>query len=218
MAAHHEVPSPDGEDSLPDGFMAGAGAAAVKKAKKQKKKKLGSNRGIETLFRSVYHVHMNLTTLADTKANFLISVNSLIMLLVAVHGLNYVDHKAFLYPVGIVFFACIGSIIFAVLSARPRVRKEKSPHDDESGKRMNLLFFGDYTQLPKDRFIGELEEALQATTTTYPLMMADLYEMGQVLDKKFRLLRFAYGFLLYGLPVGMVLFLVIQAMVITGRL
>ena len=43
------------------------------------KKGLGTNRGVETLFRSAYRVQMDLTGLADNKANIMISVNSIMM-------------------------------------------------------------------------------------------------------------------------------------------
>ena len=39
----------------------------------------GSNRGIETMFRSAYRVQMELTSLADNKANMMISINGIII-------------------------------------------------------------------------------------------------------------------------------------------
>jgi hypothetical protein len=41
-------------------------------------------------------------------------------------------------------------------------------------------------------------------------MAADIYDMGKVLERKFERLQTAYGYLLYGLPIGLVLFLTIQ--------
>jgi len=48
-------------------------------AYKKKKKGLGSTRGVETLFRSAYRVQMELTSLADNKANMMISINGIII-------------------------------------------------------------------------------------------------------------------------------------------
>ncbi len=42
-------------------------------------KTLGTNRGIETMFRSAYRVQMDLTGLADNKANMMISINGIII-------------------------------------------------------------------------------------------------------------------------------------------
>ena len=39
----------------------------------------GSARGVETMFRNVYRVQMDLTSLADNKANMMISINGIII-------------------------------------------------------------------------------------------------------------------------------------------
>ena len=43
------------------------------------KQALGTSRGIETMFRSAYRVQMDLTSLADNKANMMISINGIII-------------------------------------------------------------------------------------------------------------------------------------------
>ena len=55
------------------------GDATKKKKGKKKDSGLGSSRGIETMFRTSYRVHQDLVSLADTKANIMISVNGLII-------------------------------------------------------------------------------------------------------------------------------------------
>ena len=175
-----------------------------------KKKKLGTNRGIETLFRNTYRVHVELSALADSKANFLISVNSIVMVLIVSHGMEYVTHRALLLPVGIVMATCIGSMIFAVLVARPRIAKLKGAGIHSEKIDTNLLFFGSFTGLTKEEYITGLSETMKDGELLYPTMMADIYEMGKVLQKKFARLQSAYGFLLYGMPVGVIIFLIMQ--------
>ena len=89
-------------------------------------RKLGTKRGVETIFRNAYRVHIEVSALADAKANFLISVNSIILILIAAHGQKYITHKGLLLPVGIVIATCICSMIFAVLVARPRFKQMKA--------------------------------------------------------------------------------------------
>ena len=71
-------------------------------------KKLGSNRGVETMFRNACRVHVELSAIADSKANFLISVNSIILILAAAHGKEVVTDKLLLFPAVIVIGSCVG--------------------------------------------------------------------------------------------------------------
>ncbi len=222
MAIPREIPPLKAMDPAAVEVVAGAAAGGGESGhgegrKGEKKDKIGSRRGIETLFRSVYQVHINLTTLADSKANFLISVNTFVMLLVVAHGVTYVHDTVLYIPVAIVLFACTGSIIFAVLSARPRISKEGLTDESGSGGGLNLLFFGHFSRLSKDRFESEIQQVLRKRPLAYSLMAGDHYEMGQVLNRKYRLLRCAYSFLLYGLPAGTILFLALRILVLREK-
>lgn len=177
-------------------------------------KKLGTKRGVETLFRNTYRVHVEVSALADSKANFLISVNSIILILIVSHGQNYITHKGLLIPVGIVIATCIGSMICAVLVARPRIKKGNplQAHLQKGGS--NLLFFGSFAEMPKENFIAEFSELISTPDQLYPAMMGDIYEMGKVLKKKFVRLQVAYGFLLYGLPLGLIIFVIMECIIV----
>ena len=52
---------------------------ATQELEKRKAKGPGTNRGVETMFRSAYRVQMELTALADNKANMMISINGIII-------------------------------------------------------------------------------------------------------------------------------------------
>ncbi|MDF1657514.1 MAG: DUF5706 domain-containing protein [Verrucomicrobiales bacterium] len=187
-------------------FIAGA-----KKTKKMKK--LGSSRGIETLFRNIYRVHVEVSAMADNKANFLISVNSIILILAAAHGKEVVTDELLLIPATIVIGSCIGSMVYAVLVARPRVtcaQKEDEENPDCDDEAPNLLFFGGFTKVQKELYVEEMTELVLDGEKIYPSMMSDIYDMGKVLKRKFERLQTAYGFLLYGLPGGILLFLTMQ--------
>ena len=50
-----------------------------KPPKKKKQKGKGSDRGVETMFRTSYRTHLALSSLADAKANIMISINGIII-------------------------------------------------------------------------------------------------------------------------------------------
>ena len=184
----------------------------------KKLKKLGKNRGVETLLRNTYRVHIALNTLADSKANFLISVNSALMVLASSHGMTYVNNRLLLIPMAVIILTCVSSMVFAVLCARPRVDHEAFARDEEGKSRGNLLFFGSFTQLSSDQFEDEMLDVLQDGEKVYPTMITALYQMGQVLDKKYGRLKTAYAFLLFGLPIGVILFVLMQSLVKVGTI
>ncbi len=102
-------------------------------AKKKKKKKdtgLGSSRGIETMFRTSYRVHQDLASLADTKANIMISVNGFIIAITIPFVTSQMDRPIagaplyeWLSPLaaGVLLIGCVTALVYAILAARPRV-------------------------------------------------------------------------------------------------
>lgn len=179
----------------------------------KKIEKLGTKRGVETLFRNIYRVHVEVSALADAKANFLISVNSIILILIVSHGQKYITHKGLLIPVGIVIATCIGSMIFAVLVARPRFKQAKLDNNI-SPEKCSLLFFGGFGALSKERYIEGFSKLIVSPNRLYEAMMGDIYEMGIVLQKKYTRLKLAYGFLLYGLPIGLITFVIMECIIV----
>lgn len=154
--------------------------------------------------------------MADNKPNFLISVNSIILIFTAAHGKEVVADELLLIPAAIVIGSCIGScigsMVYAVLVARPRItcaqREDKQNRDCLENP--GFLFFGGFTKMQKSRYIDGMTEIVENEEKIYPSMMSDIYDMGLVMKRKFERLQTAYGFLLYGLPGGILLFLTMQ--------
>jgi len=181
-----------------------------------KEKSPGMSKGVETLFKNIYRVHVEVSAMSDNKANFLISVNSIILLLSTAHVKEIVTDRFLLFPAAIVILSCILSMVFAVLVARPRITGERSS-DRPPHQSPNLLFFGTFTSVPKDQYVDALIGLSKDGEAIYSAMAADIYVIGLVLQKKFQRLQTAYGFLLYGMPGGILLFLIIQTILrVTG--
>ena len=93
------------------------------------------------MFRTSYRVHMNLSALADTKANIMISINGIIISIIIAAISPKIDTNPWLLvPTSVMLLACLGSIIFAVLSARPRVNSNVVTLEDVRNNRANILF------------------------------------------------------------------------------
>lgn len=190
--------------------------ASPKKKKKKNKNSLGSSRGIETMFRTAYRTHLDLTSLADTKANIMISINGLILSIILASIAPKIDSNAWLLiPTTVVLISCLVAIIFAVLAARPRVNSSVIDLDEIRSNRTNILFFGNYTSLEEDEFLEGMTTLLNDNDKLYINMMRDIYGMGQVLSKKFHFLSRSYSFFMYGITISVISFIII--FIITTR-
>lgn len=115
-----------------------------KKKKGTEEKKLGStNRGVSDMFRTSYRTHIELSAIADNKSNIMISINGIIISIVIASISPKIDSNPWLLiPTAVLLLTCLGSLIYAVLSARPRVSNEKVTLDDVHANRANILFLG----------------------------------------------------------------------------
>ncbi len=180
-----------------------------------KKVKLGSRRGVETLFRTSYRVHMDLSSLADTKANIMISINGIIISIMIASISPKIDTNPWLIiPTSILLLACLTSVVYAVRSARPRVNSSVINLDMIRQKKGNILFFGHYASLDEEEFLLGMREVLADQTLLYENMIKDIYGLGSVLSQKFDLLRKAYTVFMFGLSIGIIGFIAVYAWVV----
>lgn len=184
------------------------GGKAKKKKRKNAKGELGTSRGIETLFRTQYRVNMDLTSVADTKSNIMISINGLIITIILASISPKIDANPWLLiPTVILLIGCLASMVYAVIAARPRVSSEAITLDEVRKSRANILFFGNFGRLTEDEYIEGMTELLRNTDLAYYSMMRDTYGLGKVLIKKYKLLRISYTIFMLALVIGVLSFL-----------
>ncbi len=164
----------------------------------------------QTFFRTNYRNHINLSAIADNKANIMISVNA-ILISVVISILSYQnipDTKPIvLLPVVLFLVTGLTSLICAVLSIRPKVTTPPDgPIDLEAAKR-NIVFFGNFVRMDLDQFEEAVDAVLRDGELLYGNMARDLYFLGQVLDKKYRYLTMSYNIFMVGFIATVVTFL-----------
>ena len=204
------VPGAPDDASVPDAL-----AAVPEKKKKKKKVKidptnpdtlfesLGQTRGVETLFRTSYRVNMDLTSLADSKANIMISINGLMVsILIASIAPKLDSNPWLLVPTSVFLLGCLVSLVFAVLSARPRVQSRVISLEESRRHHTNLLFFGNFAHLTQGDFKLAMKERMVDPVALYEMMLDDVYGIGAVLQRKYALLRASYGAFIVALVIG----------------
>ncbi len=175
----------------------------------KKNKASTPERGIETMFRVTLKNHITLSDIADTKANILLSVNAIIVSLVLsnlVSKLDNASNKHLIWPTVIFVIFTIASMILSVLATRPNVTSGKFTKEDVASKKVNLLFFGNFHKMSLPDFEWAMSEMMQDRNYLYSSMKKDLYFLGIVLDKKYKILRLTYSVFMIGIIVSVIAF------------
>lgn len=179
--------------------------AAAEKAKKEKEKQ--SERGIATVFRIMAQNQNNLSQMADSKANILISVNAIILSIVlSTFATKLEDNRNLLVPIVLLVVICVATIVFSILATRPNTNHGRFTEEDIKSKRTNLLFFGNFFRMSLRDYDWAMQEMLADKDYLYTSIVKDNYFLGVVLAKKYRLLRYAYNIFMFGLIVAMIAF------------
>lgn len=182
------------------------------KSKSDKKSvKGGSIRGVETMFKSSYTTQLALTTLADNKANMMISINGIILsIVIASSGTNITSNPYLLLPVGVLLVSSLTAIFFAIQAARPNVyRAPELTKEDFLEGRANALFFGHFASLSSADYFKVVKKIMRSRKLTYQLLSQHTHGLGVGLVRKFKLLQWAYTVFITGLGVSISLFIII---------
>lgn len=174
---------------------------------KLKENKSGKNSDI--LFKITSTNHLKLSYIADRKANILLSVNAIILsisLSKLIPKFDNVENNYLIYPTMIFVTFSVISIILSVIVTRPSVTSGKYTTEDVANKKVNLLFFGNFHKMELDEFEDALKEMANDKEYMFSSMTKDLYFLGKVLDKKYRLLRLNYNIFMIGIIVSVLAF------------
>ena len=91
------------------------------------------------------------------------------------------------------------SIVFAILSTRPKVTSGVFTRKDIDERKINLLFFGNFYKMPLDEYQWAMNEMMKDREYLYNSMIKDLYFLGLVLNRKYKLLRITYNVFMFGI-------------------
>ncbi|WP_430615606.1 Pycsar system effector family protein [Flavobacterium sp. JP2137] len=183
-----------------------------KALKKQKKAEKADrpDRGIDTLFRVTLNNHTRLSDIADSKANILLSVNAIIIsicLSTLVPKLDSAKNAHLIYPTFVLLISSVATIICAILSTKPKVTSGTFTRADIEKQKVNLLFFGNFHKMPLEEYTWAINEVMKDRSYLYNSLIQDLYYLGLVLNRKYRLLRITYNVFMVGILASVISFI-----------
>src|SRR4030095_14508424 len=161
-----------------------------KPQKKDKPKTIGNSKSALTQFRTALRNHIGLSSMADNKANNMVSINALIIgFALPLLSREIAQNKLLLVPAVMLLMVCVTSMVFAILATRPIQMKGTSSMESILNKKSNLFFFGNYYKMTFD----EYENGMNSTVANEEIMDAtiirDLFFLGKTLGYKYAYLR-----------------------------
>src|SRR3954467_6887441 len=122
--------------------------------------------------------HMQLSSMADLKANMLLTMSSIVVTLAAP---RVVVDGVLQWPlVMLIVFSLITIVLaaYAVMSKLPFLNSGKRSAPDVKSAQFNLLFFGDFSSMDYPHFAAEMEAALNEPSRVYELQVREIFILG----------------------------------------
>ncbi len=181
------------------------------KVKVKEAKELTPTRGIETMFRLTSKNHLELSSIADNKANIMISINALILsIMISVLFRKLEEYPHMVVPSVILTLVCLSTIVIGIVATRPNISKGIFTRDNIRRKETNLLFFGNFHSMKLEDYEWAMKEMLKDADYLYSSLIRDIYFLGSVLGKKYRLLRLAYTVFMFGFVASVIAFVIAE--------
>jgi hypothetical protein len=151
--------------------------------------------------RTAHQNQTQLNLMADQKANIIVGtiVIFLTFLFTRYRDADISDQRVLLVLGVIVLFELL-ALLMGILVIRPRAKWATQSHTVETMP--NPLFFGFFTAFKQQEFIDYMQQILTDNSAARELLLKDIYQIGQVLKRKYRLLKYAYNFAATGILIA----------------
>jgi MFS-type transporter involved in bile tolerance (Atg22 family) len=147
--------------------------------------------------------------MADGKANILISVNAIIISVILSVLLRRLQIDTYLTIPTIIFLSSsVCTIVVAILATRPKISEGTFSDQDVIDKKTNLLFFGNFYKTPQTEYEHAMGRMMVDSEYLYGSLVKDIYQLGVVLARKYRLIRWAYNIFMFGIIISVIAFAV----------
>jgi len=165
------------------------------------------SKGIQTMLRLTSQNHFHLSDMADSKANILISVNAIIISVILGVLMRKLEEVPYLtIPTIIFLIVSLSTIVIAIIATRPKVSGGTFTSQDILDKKTNLLFFGNFHKASFEEYNDAMRKMMSDTDYLYGSLIKDIYTLGTVLGRKYRLVRLAYNIFMIGIIISVLAF------------
>jgi predicted metal-dependent HD superfamily phosphohydrolase len=165
------------------------------------------SKSAQMMFKTALRNHLDLSNLADNKANIMLSVNALIITIAMPLAVSFIKSNLFLLiPLGCLLATCLLSMIFATLATRPIPMTGYTPRKQIDEGRSNLFFFGNFYSMKYEEYQEGMKAVIADESYLEGSIMRDLFFLGRSLGNKYRRLRICYNIFMYGIILTVTIF------------
>lgn len=174
---------------------------------------LASGAGKQTLIKTTLRNQIDLVSITDQKANMLLSINAIILSIVitltgaklAINLDEYLAETLITMPIILLMLTCLVSGILCIYAVTP-YGMNKNPTDD-----IGIMMLTTKTHLHgKESFLKEMDRILQSNDLIYKNLSLDIFNLGSMLTRKYKLLKYAYYIFFIGMTITVFLFIIMM--------
>ncbi|HMO38842.1 MAG TPA: DUF5706 domain-containing protein [Saprospiraceae bacterium] len=170
---------------------------------------IADSRSAQMMFKTALRNHLDLSNLADNKANIMLSVNALIITVAIPLLASYMQTVPYLlYPMSVLIVCCLSSMVFATLATRPIKMNGYTPKEKIEQGESNLFFFGNFYRMSFAEYQAGMQQVIANSTDLENAIMRDLFFLGKSLGTKYRQLRTCYTVFMFGMVLTVLVFVV----------
>ncbi len=193
-----------------------SGSTSSKKSKKAKQEKSYERGAIRkdtlNMIRTTYRNNIELTNIADNKANILLSLNSLMitfLIPIVLSNLDIIIEYTLYLPITTLSITCLATIVIAAMATRPIKMGEQDVQKGNTSQK-SPFFFGNYYQMPVNDYLDMVEHAINDPRLIKDYVKLDLYFMGKGLGEKYTKIRTCYNVFIGGLIMTVIATIVVM--------
>ncbi len=174
-------------------------------AKLKSAETISGNRSAQMMFKVALRNHIDLTNIADNKANIMLTINMAVLTFVVPFGVgslsDYPDYPYLKIPLILLALTSLLTIIYATLATRPiKMMGKTSPENLATGK-TNLFFFGNFYNMNLPDYQEGIRNIIKHEDRLEKTIINDLYFLGKALGNKYNQLRNCYVIFVVGITI-----------------
>lgn len=172
-------------------------------------KNISKTKLAQTHFKTALRNHIDLSAIADNKANIMLSVNALIITVAMPFIAREVENNIkLLIPAIVLLTVCVTSMIYATLATRPIKMKGYVTDEEIANGKSNLFFFGNFYMMDYNTYEKGIQHIVSDEKFLDSSITRDLFFLGKSIGNKFVNLRKCYTIFMYGMVIAVVAFII----------